>query len=94
MYAHLSREQRLELGVLKREGFSLREIAKRLGVSHSTLSRELRRNVAPRATCGYHVGDAQRLAGGRRRTANAARVKIKPGEKLERLLVEKIAVAK
>ena len=33
MYLHLSREQRLELGVLRREGFSLREIAKRLGVS-------------------------------------------------------------
>ena len=33
MYAHLNREQRLELRVLKREGFSLREIAKRLGVA-------------------------------------------------------------
>ena len=79
MYSHLNREQRLELGFLLREGCSLRRAAGVLGVSHSALSRELRRNAASGATCGYHPGNAQRLAGGRRAAANAAKVKIKGG---------------
>ena len=94
MYAHLSREQRLELAVLRREGFSLRSIAERLGVSHSSLSRELKRNRSSRAKGGYHAGEAQRRAAGRKAAANGLRIKIRAGSGLERLLIEKIATAK
>ena len=91
MYAHLSREQRLELGVLRREGFSLRQIAGRLGVSPGTVSRELRRNASFHTKSGYHAGEAQRRASGRKGAANGLRIKIRPDSGLERLLIEKIA---
>lgn len=44
-YKHLSLEERERIFACKQEGLSLREIAKRLGRSHTSLSRELRRNV-------------------------------------------------
>lgn len=43
-YKHLSQDQRVSLLVLKLQGMSLREIAKSLGVHHTSLSRELKRN--------------------------------------------------
>ena len=91
MYSHLNREQRLEMGVLRREGFSLRQIAGRLGVSPGTLSRELKRNASFRAKSGYRAGEAQRRAAGRKRAANGLRIKVRPDSGLERLLIEKIA---
>ncbi len=94
MYLHLSKEQRLELGFLLREGYSLRGAAKVLRVSHSTLSRELRRNGSGRAKVGYHASDAQRKVRRRKGAANAARVKIKSGSVLEELLMGKIAKEK
>ena len=94
MYSHLSREQRLELGFLLREGYSLRRAAEVLGVSHSTLSRELSRNGSHRAESGYHAGDAQRLAGGRRAFANGRLRKIGAGSALEELLIRKIQMEK
>ena len=94
MYAHLSREQRLELAVLRREGFSLRSIGKRLGVSHSSLSRELSRNGSARAGDGYHAGDAQHQTARCKAATNGLRIRIKTGSALERRLVEKIGAAK
>jgi transposase, IS30 family len=44
-YGHLNLEERERLYSLKEQGFSLREIGRRLGRSHSSLSRELARNV-------------------------------------------------
>lgn len=43
-YRHLSLEEREKLWALKEKGFSLRTIAKKLGRSHSSLARELKRN--------------------------------------------------
>jgi IS30 family transposase len=43
-YKHLNEEERDRLAVLKSQGQSLREIAQELGRSHTTLSRELKRN--------------------------------------------------
>lgn len=45
---YLGREERYELARLREAGHSVRWIAKRLGRSPSTLSRELRRNDASR----------------------------------------------
>lgn len=44
-YHHLNLEEREKLYALKEKGISLREIAKQLGRTHTTLSRELKRNA-------------------------------------------------
>ena len=59
MYSHLNKQQRIELGILLRTGLSLRHIAVLLGVHHSTLSRELKRNPPVRREQRYHPGDAR-----------------------------------
>ena len=46
-YKHLSAEERDILAVLKSEGHSIRQIAKVLNRSPSTVSRELKRNAPP-----------------------------------------------
>jgi len=64
-YHHLSHVERDELAVLHGQGLSLRVIAKRLGRSVSTLSRELRRNryrVPHRRQVHYLPGHAHRKA--------------------------------
>ena len=43
-YHRLTREQRIIIETLRKEGYSIRPIAVRLGVSPATVSRELRRN--------------------------------------------------
>lgn len=43
-YKQLIEEQRYQIQVFLHEGLSYREIAKKLGISHSTISREIRRN--------------------------------------------------
>lgn len=43
-YAHLSKIQRSEFQILRNKGHSLRDVAKVLGIHHSTLVRELKRN--------------------------------------------------
>ena len=89
MYSHLSREQRVELAVLRREGFSLRQIGERLGTSPGTISRELRRNASSQTKDGYHAGEAGRQTAARRLAASGLR-KILPDSQLEKLLTEKI----
>lgn len=44
-YSHLNLEERERLYSLKEQGYSLREIGKRLGRNHSSMSRELARNA-------------------------------------------------
>lgn len=91
MYSHLNKQQRIELGILLRTGLSLRHIAVLLGVHHSTLSRELKRNPPVRREQRYHPGDAHRHAQRRRYTANQRFRKILPGSIVEQLLIAKIS---
>ena len=49
-YEQLIEGQRYHMEAYLREGYSYQEIGKRLKVSHSTISREVRRN----RTCGTH----------------------------------------
>ena len=44
-HSHLALEERIRIELFVSMGLSCREMARRLGRSHSTLSRELRRNV-------------------------------------------------
>lgn len=45
-YRQLTSEERYALAALRRQGFSCRRIARSLGRSHSTISREVRRNLS------------------------------------------------
>lgn len=67
-YHQLSDEERYQIGAMKRAKFSLRAIARELGRSPSTISREIHRNAYP--TDGrYKPLHACGMARGRRRRA-------------------------
>ena len=70
MYRQLTEAERYTLSTLKRAGWSLRRIAKFLGRSPSTLSREVRRNATNdqrKPNPLYIPSKAQEQANGRRR---------------------------
>lgn len=69
-YAHLTREQRYQIHVLRRQGLSCARIAAEVGCHGSTVSRELKRNAGKR---GYRPGAAHDKARSRQtRRRNAA----------------------
>jgi IS30 family transposase len=91
MYSHLTKETRIKFSALLLAGLSLRRAARLLGIHHTTLSRELRRNPPVRCERNrYHPGDAHRKTQARRRSANQRFRKIVPSGSLEQLLVAKI----
>jgi IS30 family transposase len=95
MYNQFTKETRIMFSGLLKAGLSLRAAARILEMSHSSLSRELRRNPPVRADWSrYHPGDAQRTALARRQSANQRFRKILPGSELEQLIVQKITVWK
>lgn len=63
-YHHLTSEQRYTIDVLLRQKKSRKEIAQTIGVSQSTLSREIKRNSGQR---GYHCQQAHSKAADRQR---------------------------
>ena len=54
-YTHLTREERYQIHVLRRQGLSCADIARELHRHRSTISRELKRNGAPQ---GYKPAQA------------------------------------
>lgn len=70
MYHQLTHDNRIALATLKRAGYSLRGIAREIGVHHSTIVRELHRNT--RTGGRYHASSANRFAKHRRRVSNHA----------------------
>ena len=67
MYKQLTSEQRYTISVLLQKKYSKSEIAEALGVSNSTITRELRRNSSSRGV--YRWDKAQRQADRRRHRA-------------------------
>ena len=63
-YHHITSEQRYTIDVLLRQKKSRKEISQTIGVSESTLSREIKRNSGQR---GYHYKQAQVKAADRQR---------------------------
>ena len=55
-YKQLAYEQRCQIEILKKRGLSQKEIAESVGVSQSTISREISRNTGKR---GYRCKQAQ-----------------------------------
>jgi IS30 family transposase len=77
-HQHLTRDQRVELGVLLRLGQKNARIASQLGVHRCTIGREIERNGHTNGS-GYHARVAEAKARARRRTANRRRYRIVPG---------------
>lgn len=65
-YQQLTEGQRYQISVLREDNLSCREIGIRIGVSKSTVSRELRRN---RSDTGYEPQKAQQMCSVRRQSA-------------------------
>ena len=93
MHYHITQEQRVELSLLMRLGHSQRAAALVLGVSPSTICRELQRNAT--ASGNYHAASARVLNRTRRTAANTLRQKLLRYPKLaatvERKLLEDLS---
>jgi transposase, IS30 family len=83
----LSQDERIEIADLRHAGWSIRQIAHRLGRAPSTVSRELRRNAT--RSRGYRPFDAHRHATARRARNHRRRIEIN-GE-LRQLVAELLA---
>ncbi len=57
-YKHLTRDQRCQISVLKSSGFFQYQIAEKMGVSPSTISRELKRN-SETSDYDFHLADGK-----------------------------------
>ena len=68
-YSHVSRVERGQIMFLKMWGLKVSEIARKLARDKGTISRELRRNISPYATC-YTDESAQLWAKRRRKQAS------------------------
>lgn len=83
-YQQLGREQRYQIYLLKKVGFSQSAIAEHLEVDPSTISRELRRNKGLK---GYRPGQAHDLALARRhRNSQAPRISKETWDLIEQYL--------
>jgi IS30 family transposase len=90
MHFHLTQQQRNELSVLHRLGYSQRNIALVVGVSPSTICRELARNGNMSST--YHATYARLATLARRVAANQHLRKLLGNLQLEQLVASKLAL--
>jgi IS30 family transposase len=88
MHYHLTQTERIELSLLVRLGHSQRNAALVLGVSPSTICRELRRNAKPSGK--YHAVFARLTAKARRIAANQHMRKLLGNVELEQLVEAKL----
>ncbi len=88
MHYHLTQNQRIELSLLLRLGYSQRQTAVQLKISPSTVSRELKRNS--RTSGYYHAASARVHARNRRAQANAVRMKLLTDQLLADVVISKL----
>src|SRR3954451_20448413 len=82
--------EREEIALLRAEGKGVREIAREIGRSPSTISRELRRNAAKRSgRMGYRASVAQWHAEQRAKRPKAAKLAV--NDKLREYVAERLA---
>lgn len=87
MYKHLEKGERLELSILLKKGHSLREIGQALGRSHSSLSRELKKNKVNRL---YDPQKANAKAKVRRAQSKYQWMKVRETPGLEKYVAERM----
>lgn len=90
MHFHLTQQNRIELSLLTRLGYSQRAIALELGVSPSTICRELGRNRKPSGQ--YHAIFARLATEARRLSANQRLRKLLGNADLEQLVGDKLSL--
>ena len=73
MYHQLTEQERYTVGVLRRQGSSLRAIGRILDRHPSTISREIRRNACHANDGAYRPSKAQERTNGRRRRSRSVR---------------------
>lgn len=76
---YLTLLERQRIATLRRQGHSMREVARRLGRSPATISRELRRNTAPHDVGGYDGDLAHHRARERLERPRGGRLASEPG---------------
>ena len=86
-YTHLEKGERYELSILQKKGYSLREIGKALGRSHSSLSRELKKNQVN--SC-YDAQKANTKAKVRRAQSKYQWMKVRKTPGLEKYVIERM----
>ena len=89
MPLHLTKHQRIELSLLLRLGHSKRATARLLGVSPSTVCREVVRGTVGTRT-SYHASVAERYRRARRAQVNQVKRKLQTNTPLTRLIVTKL----
>lgn len=87
MYHHLSRDQRVSLATLLREGYTQKDAAEAIGVHPSTICRELARNTER----NYHARHAHVLARRRRQSAKVHYRKIEGSDMLARTIEQQLS---
>ena len=88
-YTHFSKEERAELSILKKKGYSLRSIAEAMEKSHSSLSRELRRN----RVCGrYDPKKAHHKAYVKRKYSKYQGMKVASDSEIQNFVKKKMEV--
>lgn len=90
MPLHLTKHQRIELSLLRRLRHSQQSAAAVLGVSPSTISRELARNQVPLSRQRYHASVAERQRRARRAQANQVKRKFANTSPLTTLVTAKL----
>lgn len=86
-YKHVSLDERLELAILLKKGYSLRDIADALGRNPSSVSRELQKN---RVNGVYDPQKAKQKARNRRLYSKYQGMKIQENKKLQQFVTEKL----
>lgn len=87
MYTHLKKGERLELSMLRKKGYTLRAIGQALGRSHSSLSRELKKNKVNRL---YDAQKANAKAKVRRAHSKYQWMKVRETPGLEEYVAERM----
>lgn len=89
-FCQLSLEERELISVMRAEGRSLRAIGKALGRHHSSISRELEKNVPP-IHKGYYLAHKAHERSNRRKKAAHQRQRLK-NERIRQFVHEKLAI--
>lgn len=86
-YTHFDDIKRMELAILRKKGYSMRDIALALGVSHSSVVRELRRN---KGKGEYDPRKADHKAYLRRKYSKYQGMKVRNVEGLEEFIIQRL----
>lgn len=87
MHKHIMNSERLEISILLGKGYSLRDIGKAMGRTHTSIAREIRRNSV---NGEYKPRSAKAKARVRRRYSKYQGMKVRERPELEVYIIEKL----